>query len=97
MLGGVHRFSKVFSVEKKFRNAIAVDETVVKMHGLGAYVWSAVDIGSEEILAIYASWCRNTLIALKFLRIVLDRCLNKPVIIADRRPASTIIISISKN
>jgi hypothetical protein len=37
------------------------------------------------------------LIALKFIRVVLDKCLNKPVIIADRRPASTIIISISKN
>jgi transposase-like protein len=33
-----HRFSRIFSVEKKFRNAIAVDETVVKLHGLRAYV-----------------------------------------------------------
>jgi hypothetical protein len=29
-----HRFSKVFSVEKKFRNTVAVDETVVEMHVL---------------------------------------------------------------
>jgi len=29
-----HKFSKIFSVGKKFRNTIAVDETVVKMHGL---------------------------------------------------------------
>ena len=29
-----HRFSKIFSVERRFRNTIAVDETVVKMHGL---------------------------------------------------------------
>jgi len=84
VLGGVHRFSKVFSVEKEFRNAIAVDETVVKMHGLGAYVWSAVDVDSGEILAEYASWSRNILIAMKFLRMVLDRCINKPLIIVDR-------------
>jgi len=71
-----HRFSRIFSVEK--------DETVVKMHGLRAYVWSAVDVDSGEILAIYASWSRNMLIALKFLRIVLDRCINKPLIIVDR-------------
>jgi transposase-like protein len=35
-----HRFSMIFSVEEKFRNAIAVDETVVKVHGLRAYLWS---------------------------------------------------------
>jgi transposase-like protein len=81
-----HRFSRLFSVEKKFRNTIAVDETVVKMHGLRAYIWSAVDVDSGEILAIYASWNRNILIAMKFLRIVLDRCLNKPLIIVDRGP-----------
>jgi len=65
---------------------VAVDETVVKMHGLRAYVWSAVDVDSGEILAIYASRSRNMLIALKFLMIVLDRCLNKPLIIVDRGP-----------
>jgi transposase-like protein len=40
-----------------------MDETVVKMHGLRACVWSAVDVYSGEILAIYASWNRNILIA----------------------------------
>jgi putative transposase len=63
-----HKFSKIFSVEKKFRYYVAVDETVVKMHGLRAYVWSAVDVDSGEILAIYASWNRNMLIAMKFLK-----------------------------
>jgi putative transposase len=81
-----HKFSKIFSVGKKFRNTIAVDETVVKMHGLRAYVWSAVDVDSGEILAIYASRSRNMLIALKFLRMVMGRCLNKPLIIVDRGP-----------
>jgi len=77
-----HRFSRLFPVEKKFRNTIAVDETVVKMHGLRAYVWSAVDVDSGEILAIYASRSRNMLIAIKFL----DRCLNKPLIVVDGGP-----------
>jgi transposase-like protein len=67
-------------------SSIAVDETVVKMHGLRAYVWSAVDVDSGEILAIYALRGRNILIALKFLRMVLDRCINKPLIIVDRGP-----------
>jgi transposase-like protein len=81
-----HKFSKIFSVEKKFRNTIAVDESVVKIHGLRAYVWSAVDVDSGKILALYDSRNRNILIALKFLRTVLDRCLNKPLIIVDRDP-----------
>jgi transposase-like protein len=82
----LHRFSMIFSVEKKFRNTIAVDETMVKMHGLRAYVWSTVDVDSGEVLAVYASRGRNMLIAIKFLRIVLDRCVNKPLIIVDRGP-----------
>jgi putative transposase len=81
-----HKFSRLFSVEKKFRNTIAVDETVVKIHGLRAYVWSAVEVDSGEILAIYAPRGRNMLIALKFLRMVLGRCINKPLIIVDRGP-----------
>jgi putative transposase len=81
-----HRFSKIFSVEKRFRNTIAVDETVVKMHGLRAYVWSAVDVDSGEILAIYASRGRNMLIAMKFLRMVMDRCINRPLVIVYRGP-----------
>jgi transposase-like protein len=78
-----HRFSKISSIEKKFRDSVAVDEIVVKTHGLRAYVWSAVDVDSGEILAIYASWSRNMLTALKFLRMVLGRCVNKPLIVVD--------------
>jgi putative transposase len=57
-------------VERRFRGSVAVDETVVKIHGLRAYIWSAVDVDSGEILAIHASRGRNMLIALKFLRMV---------------------------
>jgi len=49
-----HRFSRIFFVEKKFRDTVAVDETVVEMHSLRVYVWSAVDVDSGEILAVYA-------------------------------------------
>ncbi len=27
-----HRFSKIFSVEKRFRNAVTLDETVIEIH-----------------------------------------------------------------
>jgi transposase-like protein len=62
---------RLFSVDRRFRDSVAVDETVVKMHGFRAYVWSAVDVDAWEILAIYASQGRNILIAIKFLRTVL--------------------------
>jgi transposase-like protein len=39
-------------VEKKLRDFVAVNETVVKMHGLRVYVWSSVDVNYGEILAI---------------------------------------------
>jgi transposase-like protein len=51
-----HRFSRLFSVGRRFRN------TVVKMHGLRAYVWSVVNVYSGEILAVYASRSRNDLL-----------------------------------
>ena len=76
----LHRFSRIFSVEKKFRNAVALAEIVVKMHGLRAYVWSAVDVDPGEVLVIYyASWSRNIIITMKFIRMVLDRCFKKAI------------------
>jgi transposase-like protein len=56
----------------------------VKLHGIRVYVWSAVDVYSGEIMAIHASWSRNMLTALKFLRMVLGRCVNRPLIVVDR-------------
>jgi len=47
---------------------------------------STSSVDSSEILAIYASWSRNMLIAMNFIRMVLDRCINKPLIIVDRGP-----------
>jgi len=38
---GFHRFSELFSIEKKLRRAVALDEAVVKLHGFITYVWSA--------------------------------------------------------
>ena len=53
---------------------------MVKLHGLRVYIWSAIDVDSGEILAIYASWSRSMMVTMKFIRMILDRCLNKPLI-----------------
>jgi transposase-like protein len=71
----------------RYRHCIALYETKLSVKGVYVYVWSAVDMDSGETLAIYASWSRNMLIAMmKFLRMVLGRCINKPLIIVDRGP-----------
>ena len=69
---GVRRwFHKIFSVEKGFRG----DENVVKLHGLRAYVWSAVDVDSGELLALEASYGRSCLNAITFLKKALKLCI----------------------
>jgi len=59
---------------------------MVKLHGFRAYIWSALEVDSGEILAIYVSWSRSMIVAMKFTRMALDRCLNKPLVIVDRGP-----------
>jgi transposase-like protein len=65
----------------RYRRCMAVDKTKLRVKKSHVYVWSAVDVDFGIILAIYASWSRNMLIALKFLRMVLDRCVNRPLIV----------------
>jgi transposase-like protein len=72
--------------EPRYKRCIAVDETKLSVKGVYVYVWSAVDVDSREILAVYASYSRNIITAMKFIRMVLFRCLSKPLIIVDRGP-----------
>jgi hypothetical protein len=68
-----HGFSRLLSVERRFRVLWLLMRLCFKMHGLRGYVCSAVDVDFREIMAIYASWSRNMLIAMKFTRIDLSR------------------------
>lgn len=80
----VHRVSSPFNPSRKSRRIVAVDETVVKVNGHRSYVWSAIDVESKEILAVYASRGRSIPNALAFMRRVLKACEGKPLIIVDR-------------
>jgi putative transposase len=82
----VHRFSSLFKPSKRARRLVAVDETVLKVNGQTCYLWAAIDVDTNEILALYASRGRGIPCAVKFLRKVLDSCEGKPVIIVDRGP-----------
>jgi putative transposase len=51
----VHRFSSLFKPSKRVRRLVAIDETVLKVKGQSCYLWAAIDVDTNAILAIYAS------------------------------------------
>ena len=82
----VHRFSSLFKPSKRVRRLVAVDETVLKINGLICYLWAAIDVDTNEILALYASRGRGIPNAIKFLKMVLRSCDGKPIVVVDRGP-----------
>jgi putative transposase len=82
----VHRFSSLFRTSRRVRRLVAVDETVLKINGQTCYLWAAIDVDTDEILALYASRGRGIPSAIEFLRKVLDSCEGKSVIVVDRGP-----------
>jgi transposase-like protein len=80
----VHRFSSLFRPSRRVRRLIAVDETVLKVNRQICYLWAAIDVDTNEILAVYASRGRGIPRAIEFLRKVLDSCEGKPVIRIER-------------
>jgi transposase-like protein len=54
-----------------------VDETKEKLNGKWMFVWSAIDIDTKEMLAVYASFQRSSLNTIWFMRRVLTTCSGK--------------------
>lgn len=73
-------------VEKKARRFVAIDETKQKVNGRQLFVWSAIDVETRELLAIWASYQRSSFAALVFVKRVLETCTNKPVVLVDGGP-----------
>ncbi|MEM3125648.1 MAG: DDE-type integrase/transposase/recombinase, partial [Candidatus Caldarchaeum sp.] len=63
-----HRLMRVFKPERRRRRIVAVDETVEKVSGRIVYLWSAIDVDTGEIIALYVSRGRSILNAPTFLR-----------------------------
>jgi transposase-like protein len=82
----VHRFSSLFRPSRRVRRLVAVDETVLKVNGQICYLWAAIDVDTNEILALYASRGRGIPNAIKFLKMVLRSCDGKPIVVVDRGP-----------
>ena len=66
------------SAERKQRNLIAIDETVVKARKKKYYVYSAVDIERNELILMRVYTTRNYLTTKSFVKEVLEYCENKP-------------------
>jgi len=80
-----HRLKKVLKLpRKKPRRLIAIDETKLKLENNQIFVWTAVDVDTDECLAIWASEGRSSFHAYVFLREVLKYCENKPEVVVDR-------------
>jgi transposase-like protein len=81
-----HRSSSLFRPSKRARRLAAVDETVLKVNGQTCYLWAAIDVDTNEIVAVYASRGRGIPNAIKFLKMVLRSCDGKLIVVVDRRP-----------
>ncbi len=73
------------TTEKKRRNLIAIDETVVKANKKRYYVYAAIDVERNELILMRVYTTRNYLTK-SFVKEVLDYCENKPKFIVDKAP-----------
>ena len=79
-----HRLKKALKLpRKKSRMLIAIDETKLKLEKKLIFVWTAVDVDTDECLAIWAFEGRSSFHAYVFLREVLKYCENKPEVIVE--------------
>ena len=76
----------LITTEKKPRNLIAIDETVVKANRKHYYVYSAVDVERNELILMRVYTTRNYLTTKSFIKEVLNYCENKPKFIIDKAP-----------
>ncbi|MDG6901588.1 MAG: IS6 family transposase [Nitrososphaerota archaeon] len=83
----VHQLKGIRSrVQKRVRRVVAIDETKQKVNGRQLFVWDAIDTETKELLAVYASYQRSSINALIFVKMVLETCEGKPVILVDGGP-----------
>ncbi|WP_290596030.1 MULTISPECIES: DDE-type integrase/transposase/recombinase [unclassified Archaeoglobus] len=72
------------SAEKKPRNLIAIDETVVKANKKKYYVYAAIDVDRNEPILMRVYTTRNYLTTKSFIKEVLKYCENKPKFVVDK-------------
>ncbi len=72
------------SIKKKRRKRIAVDEKEITVNGTTIFIWGAVDLDDEKVLAVWVSFGRSGLEAKSFLKKVRSTCKGRlPRIFVD--------------
>ncbi len=62
------------STKKKVRKWIAVDEKEIAINGTKMFIWGAVDLDDEKVIAVWVSFGRSSLEAAAFLKKVRGAC-----------------------
>ena len=76
----------LFEPEPDEHGTVVVNETKVAVEDRKVYVWAALDRHTYEVIHVEASPGRSDLDALLFLRIGLERCRGRAVIMVDCGP-----------
>ncbi|VVB88204.1 DDE domain protein [uncultured archaeon] len=63
--------------KKKVRKWIAVDEKEISINGMKMFIWGAVDLDDEKVIAVWVSFGRSSLEAAAFLKRVRAACDGK--------------------
>jgi transposase-like protein len=72
------------STNKKKRKRIAVDEKEITVNGTTVFIWGAVDVDDEKVIAVWVSFGRSGLEAKAFLKKVRYACKGRlPRIFVD--------------
>ena len=65
------------TLETKKRKRIAIDEKVIRINGMKIFIWAAVDLEDEKVIAVYVSYGRSYFEAMAFLKRVKKVCKGK--------------------
>ena len=61
----------------KKRKKIAIDEKEIRINGMKIFIWAAVDLEDEKVIAVYVSYGRSYFEAMAFLKRVKKACIGK--------------------
>jgi len=72
------------TTKRKRRKRVAVDEKQIQINGETIYIWAAVDLDDEKIIAVWVSFGRSCFEAMMFLKKVKSVCKGKlPIVFID--------------
>lgn len=74
------------STEKKRRNLVEIDKTIIKANKEKFYIFAAVDLERNELILMRVYTKRNVLTAKSFIREVLKYRENEPKFVVDKAP-----------